>query len=103
MAESAVVEGRQPGDPRNLGAVEVFGGVRRSDQVLGQYQVAEVVVRTELVEGNDLVARVGVGMCRWDAAEGRCWWVVRCIIPVSSWVVDRRRTRADSNRMLEGH
>ena len=88
-----------------MGVVGVVGTVPRSDQALERYPVAGGVARMPLVEAKVLVARVAAGMCQLDAAEGRRRLVVRCTIPVSSWVVDRRctqvvGTQAGSSRIL---
>ena len=67
--------------------------------------MGRAVVR--MVEGKILVVKIVVGMCQWDAAEGRCWSVVRCTTPVGTRVVDRRcctravGTQVGSSRILE--
>jgi hypothetical protein len=79
---------------RKLGAVEVVDTVHRSDRALECNPVAGVVTRMALVEVNDLVVRVVVGMCRWDAVGGRCWSVVHyCTIPSSTRAVERSCNR----------
>ena len=81
MAESAVIEGQPSLDFHKPATAGVADIVHRSCQAQGQLPVA--VDRMVPLEVGDLVVEAAGGMHQWAAAEGKCWEVVHCTIPVS--------------------
>lgn len=86
----------------SLGMAGVAGTVRYSGQAQREHPGVVAAVRTVSIEGRDPVVEVAVDM-RQRVVEGRRWAVVRCIIPVSTWAVDRGCIRVGSNRILGEH